>query len=185
MVIREPVEHDPFPYGLDRLVAVWPHQGHPAEIVRELKYGRATAVVTELAEKMTPIAPPADLLTWVPASPSRRRRRGFDQCELLARAVARRLGRPARPLLRRVDDVAQTSRDREGRAVGPSLAPQGRRLRFGPSVVLVDDVFTTGATMRAAAAVLRDRGAGAVIGLVATQVSGPTTLHSPAHPSTI
>ena len=160
--------------GCDGLcvVSVWAHTGPAAELVRELKYGRATAVVTELAAAMAAVAPPADLVTWVPASPARRRQRGFDQGELLARAIARRIGLPVRRSLRRLDDDPQTSRQREGRFRGPEFAPVGRRLRFRPSVLLVDDVITTGSSLRSAASVLRARGAGPVGGLVATHAVG-------------
>lgn len=157
--------------GLDGGVAAWDHAGDAAQLVKDLKYGRATAVVTELADALAEIAPDADVVTWAPASPARRRRRGFDQSELLARAFARRQRLPARRLLRRVDDLAQTARDLEGRRSGPSLAAVGRRLRFKPTVILVDDVSTTGATLASAADVLRRRGAGSVIGLVVTLVS--------------
>ena len=152
-----------------RITAVWLHEAEPAELVRELKYGRATAVVTELAEAMAEVAPEADLVTWVPASSDRRRRRGFDQGELLARSIARRLRVPVRKTLRRTDDHPQTARELAGRLVGPDFAGVGRRLRFKPSVVVVDDVCTTGSTLRSAAASLRSRGAGRVDGLVATQ----------------
>ena len=149
--------------------AVWSHSGRPAELVRELKYGRATSVVTELAEAMAVhVGRGVDLITWVPASPARRRRRGFDQGELLARAIGRRRRIPVRRLLVRVDDVAQTARDLEGRRRGPSFSPVGRRLRSGPVVLVVDDVTTTGSTLRAAGSLLRRRGAGSVSGLVAT-----------------
>ena len=168
---NDPTSVDPTPAPLDWLVAAWPHRGRPADLVRELKYGRATVVVTKLAGAMTAIAPKAEVVTWIPASPSRRRRRGFDQGELLARAVARRLRLPARRLLRRTDDIAQTSRGLEGRLLGPDFEAVGRRLRFKPRVILVDDVCTTGSTLRSAAAVLRARGAGWVCGLVATKAT--------------
>ena len=137
--------------------ACWAHQGRAAELVRELKYGRATAAVTPLADAMARLVPPVDLITWAPASAERRRSRGFDQAELLARAVAGRTGLRVRRLVRRGSDTPQTARDR------------GRRLRRLPSVLVVDDVATTGATLRAMAALLRDRGAGDVFGLVVTQ----------------
>ncbi len=154
--------------GIDVGFAAWPHEGRAAALVRELKYERATAVVTELAERLAVIAPDADLVTWVPASPARRRQRGFDQSELLARAVARRCRVPARRLLRRTDDTPQTARDLAGRHRGPGLSAAGRRLRFEPIVLLVDDVSTTGASLAAAAGVVRGRGAGTIVGLVAT-----------------
>lgn len=165
--MRTPTDSNPNP--LVSITAAWPHEGQPAELVRELKYGRATAVVTELAETMAAIAPEADMVVWVPASPDRRRQRGFDQGELLARAIARRLRLPVRKKLRRVDDVPQTTRELEGRLAGPEFAGRGSRMRFKPRVLLVDDVCTTGSTVRAASAVLRARGAGQVHGLVATR----------------
>ncbi len=172
--------------GLDLGVAAWRHADRAADLVRELKYGRATSVVTELAERLAEIAPDADLVTWAPASPSRRRQRGFDQSELLAHAVARRRRAPVRRLLRRTDDTAQTSRDLAGRRSGPSLVATGRRLRFKPTVLLVDDVTTTGATLAAAAEVLRERGAGSVIGLVVTTAAPETPVrHAPAAASSL
>jgi len=163
------------------VIAAWPHSGVAADLVRELKYGRATGVVTELAGAMVTVAPSADVVTWIPASPARRRRRGFDQGELLARAIARRLGLPIRKALRRVDDEPQTSRRRDGRLLGPEFAGGGRRLRFTPTVLLVDDVVTTGSTLRSAAEVLRSRGAGRVCGLVATHALAP--VRTAEHPS--
>lgn len=158
--------------ALDDVRSCWPHAGPHAALIHELKYGRATSVVTELADALAEIAPPSDLVTWVPCSPSRRRQRGFDQSELLARAVAGRLGVRARRLLRRVDDDAQTARDLSARLEGPDFVSVGRRLRFSPTVLLVDDVLTTGATLRSAAAVVRDRGGARVVGLTVTRAGG-------------
>jgi len=155
--------------SLHELIWVWPHVGRAAELVCRLKYGRATAAVSELAQAMAEVSPEADLVTWIPASPSRRRQRGFDQGELLARALARRRRVRVRRLLRRSDDAPQTGRDRDGRVAGPSLASCGPALRSSPTVVVVDDVSTTGTTLRCAAALLRSRGAGRVYGLVATR----------------
>ena len=156
---------------LQELISVWPHEGRPAELVCRLKYARSTAVVSELAAAMAALAPEVDVVTWVPASPSRRRRRGFDQGELLARALARRRRVRVRRLLRRSDDEPQTGRGLDGRAAGPELVPCGPRLRSGPTVLVVDDVSTTGTTLRCAASVLRSRGASTVFGLVATQAT--------------
>ena len=155
-----------------RVVAASVHAGDAAVLVRRLKYGRLSAAVSPLADAMADVAPPADLITWVPASRSRRRERGFDQSELLARAVARRLRVPVRRALRRVDDSPQTTRSRDGRALGPDLTATGRWIEGGTRVLLVDDVVTTGATLQAAAEALAGHGAAEVVGLVATRVVG-------------
>ena len=155
--------------GVDELWSGWCHEGGAAELVRALKYGRITSAVTPIADRMASVvaAPQVvDVVTWVPCSPTRRSQRGFDPAELLARAVARRLGLRARAMLRRLDDEPQTARSREGRLAGPRLAVRAGRVRG--SVLVVDDVCTTGSTLRAAAAALRAGGAAAVVAAVAT-----------------
>ena len=162
--------------GLDDFAACWIHAGEAAALVRSLKYGRSTAQVTLIATRMAAVAPAADVVTWVPCTPERRRRRGFDPAELLARALARRLGLPVRGSLRRLDQQPQTARSRAGRLAGPEL--RVRRARIGGRVLVVDDVCTTGSTLRTAAAALRSAGAGSVAAAVAT-VSGKLPTHRP------
>ena len=155
--------------GVDALWAGWCHEGAAAELVRALKYGRKTAVVTLIADRMASVASAGlapDMVTWVPCSPARHRERGFDPAELLARAYARRMGLRARRLLRRLDDEPQTSRSLQGRLAGPRMAV--RRGRLGGLILVVDDVCTTGSTLRVAASALRAGGAAAVVAAVAT-----------------
>jgi predicted amidophosphoribosyltransferase len=150
-------------------------------LVRALKYGGATAVVTELADAIAAIAPAADIVTWIPSTPAHRRGRGFDPSELLARAVARRRKLSVRRLVRRCDGDAQTDRDRQGRLVGPDFRPVGRhRGSVRPRVLLVDDVCTTGSTLRAAAAAVRQWGAGSVVAAVATVARAGPVARGPA-----
>lgn len=103
-----------------------------------------------------------DVVTWAPTTSDHRRRRGHDHAALVARVVARSLGVPARPLLRRHPGPAQTGRSARDRwADGPRFSPMGQ-LVPGTRVLVVDDVVTTGATMARAASALRSAGASVV-----------------------
>ena len=159
--------------GVEVVKACWLHEGKAADLIRRLKYRRDTAAVTAIADALAAIAPASSdfkLLTWVPCTPQRHRSRGFDPAELIARALARRLCKRAKPLLRRLDDKPQTSRGRQGRLVGPSLALRSKHQRLSGRVLVVDDVCTTGSTLRAAATALRSAGSGEVAAVVATAV---------------
>ena len=103
------------------------------------------------------------VVTWAPTTPDRARERGFDQAELLARAVARHLDLPVRRRLRRLAGVHQTGRSADERRGAPRFTAPGG---VPNTVLVVDDVCTTGATMSAAAAALRTAGARTVHGLV-------------------
>jgi predicted amidophosphoribosyltransferase len=104
-----------------------------------------------------------DLVTWAPTSAERRRERGFDQAELLARAVGRRLRLPVKGLLERRPGAPQTGRNATDRHLGPRFTTKPSP----PAVLLVDDVVTTGATLAAAASALRLGGANRVLAVTA------------------
>jgi predicted amidophosphoribosyltransferase len=155
--------------------AVLRYEGGGRRLVLALKYGNARPVVKALAGAIARRVrhERVDVVTWPPTSAGRRRRRGYDQAELLARAVAWRLEVPCRPLLRRVDDPRgpQTGRSRAERLDGPVFVA---RQRVRGAVLVVDDVVTTGATLRAAEAALLAAGARSVrtIAAAATPSSG-------------
>lgn len=128
-------------------------------LLRRLKYGNGRTVVARLAQGMASLVEPgwADVITWAPTSAERKRERGYDQAELLARSVAKCLRAPCRAVLRRAPGHGpQTGRTRAERLDGPVFL--GRRQVFG-RVLLIDDVVTTGATLQSAAASLRALGA--------------------------
>ncbi len=96
-----------------------------------------------------------DVVTWVPASPANRRRRGYDQGLLLARSVARYGRLPIRRLLTRRGGP-QKGRGREERLAGVELWPV---CPVPMSVLVVDDVVTTGTSLQQSASALRHGGA--------------------------
>ncbi|MGZ4729572.1 MAG: ComF family protein [Acidimicrobiales bacterium] len=159
--------------GLDAVVSVLRFDGAGRDLLLALKYGNRRSsldlLATAMAATVAPllVGPELDgprLVTWAPTSARRRRRRGFDQAELLARAVARRLGRRASATLRRTSIAPQTGLDARQRHLGPTF----RVLRpVSGHVLLVDDVVTTGATLAAAASALRSAGVSGVIGVTA------------------
>jgi predicted amidophosphoribosyltransferase len=130
-----------------------------------LKYRNRRAAAKVLAAVLVrrlglvgPGRPHHDLVTWAPTSRRRSAERGYDQAELLARAVAAELGVPCRRLLYRTHGAPQTGRSRTERLAG--LDGPAFRVRPGraPRVLVVDDVVTTGATLVAAGEALRAAG---------------------------
>lgn len=110
-----------------------------------------------------------DVVTWVPVSKKRRRKRRYDQSELLARSACRRWDtQPVRLLEKTVDNPPQSGlRDlaaRRANVLGVYEAVNEARIR-GARVLLVDDIYTTGATMAECARVLREAGAADVMGV--------------------
>jgi len=158
------------PSGCDLCRALLAYEGAARKLVTGLKYRNDRAVLGWLAGGLAElVVPPAGaVVTWAPTSGRRRRQRGYDQAELLARAVARRWQRPCRALLQRRPGPPQTGRSLADRLAGVPFVPASGGRRPSPThVVVVDDVLTTGATLRTAALALRSAGAVWVAGLTA------------------
>lgn len=139
------------------------------------KHGRrdvGLALAAALAKRFS--APPGVTLVPVPTTTARRRERGFDQGALLAHELGRRSGAGVLAVLRQSAGDAQRGRSRSAR-----LDARGRfrcenpRLVEDARVVLVDDVVTTGATLRDCAAVLSDAGARCVGAIVVAYAPEP------------
>jgi ComF family protein len=146
-------------------------------LVHALKYGHSPWLAGDLSEWLHGCVlarwprEPFDLICPVPLHRRRERTRGYNQSALLARALARRLGLPAAPrLLERIRDTPrQTRLDAAARRANVAgafrIRPGSGPLAWGRTILLVDDVMTTGATLDAAARALRDAGAGRVFAL--------------------
>jgi ComF family protein len=144
-------------------------KGPARALVHELKYRRGLFALEDMTALLAGNPHTAGFLRGaalvpVPLHPRKKRERGYNQGEELARALARRLGGGtgvAELLTRVMDTKTQTNLDREKRranlknafALAPGV-PINPDLRY----VLIDDVFTTGSTLNACAAVLRRAG---------------------------
>ncbi len=149
----------------------------PADrLVHALKYEGWRELSDLMARRMSRIPLP-DGVPWhravlvpVPTTRSRRRSRGYNQADALARALSRTVGRPrVRALRRRPGGRTQVALHPDQRRANVSNAfsarpKAGDRIRGRP-VLLVDDVLTTGATATAAARVLEGAGAEGVVAL--------------------
>jgi predicted amidophosphoribosyltransferase len=165
----------PPPPGIDRWVAPFAYDGVVRELVARAKYHGRHAALGWLAARMGDAwlaagAPVPDMLTWVPAARARRRARGLDHARVLGRSVATRLGVPSIPVLVRRDRDPQAQRPLADRRRGPVVSP---RRSVSGTVLLVDDVATTGATLRVCADALRRAGAGSVVALTAARTAPP------------
>jgi ComF family protein len=158
-----------FPW--DRLISAFKFQRR-VELAKPLAALLDEAIGREASRDAGPGPAPPGLVVPVPLSAARLAERGFNQAWELARRVARRRGLPSAPdaLLRVLDRAAQatlTSEERR-RNLRNAFAPAspGRSGHAAPlaglDVALVDDVMTTGATAREAAAALLRGGASSV-----------------------
>lgn len=147
------------------------YEGPLARLIQLMKFGRERALASELARPLARalgegrerdrgrVELPAEAITFVPMSAKSQRARGFNQAELLARCLEGRTGRPVHATLRKAREtraqVELAGQERRENMVG-AFAP------LGPArcddILLVDDVFTTGATVEEGARALLDAG---------------------------
>jgi len=106
-----------------------------------------------------------DLITWVPLSKKRRRKRGYDQAELLAHAIAAELNTEAVPTLQKTRDTTPLSslggkEERKATLSGAYTALDGVS---GKRILLIDDIITTGTSLSECARCLLMAGAEEVL----------------------
>jgi ComF family protein len=149
--------------------APFAYEATARRLVVALKTRGATRAAAFMAREIAARAPPALLagtLVPVPAHPARRRREGLNHAASLATALGRAARMPlADPLARRRSSTPQVGLARRERIAGARDSVVVRRAPPGGRLVLVDDVYTTGATLDACARVLARAGAREVAAL--------------------
>lgn len=158
--------------GLDGAAAGLLYTGEAARMMHRFKY-RRECYLAETFAAFLPLPEKADCILPVPLFPARQRLRGYNQSELLARCVARATGMPINGfLLSRVrDTLSQTTLDHDARARNVRGAFRAEGEVKGLAILLVDDVFTTGATVGECARTLKAAGAVRVYALAACAAS--------------
>jgi ComF family protein len=164
------------PPAFDRLLAAWSYEPPIDEVIRRLKYGRLEFLADDLAQGVAAVIAAEswgyDWVTAVPLHWRRRLARGYDQAALLAAAVARSLSLPYRPFLVRArstpPQVSRTAAGRRDNVAGAFRCRfRGAAALEDATLLLVDDVATTGATLHAATLALKTAGAARVTAAVA------------------
>ena len=148
------------------------------EAILEFKFQGRAAVAEPLGEEVARCAAERfggefDVVTWVPVSRKRLRKRGYDQSELLARSACRRWGTLPVAMLRKIVDTPPQSSLKEAAArranvIGAYEAVNTEKIR-NSRILLIDDIFTTGATMEECVRVLKEAGAASVVCVTAAR----------------
>ena len=150
-----------------RLKHVWigtEYDGSAKRLIRLLKYERARMAARPIAERILeslPYLPAHTIITHIPTATSRHRARGYDQAELIAKIIAKQLGLRHAALLERFGQTRQVGSTKQQRI---AQAAEMFRINMpehtaGASVLLIDDILTTGASVESAAKILKTAGA--------------------------
>lgn len=136
-------------------------------------FALAGPLAAVMVERWPAWSPPVDLILPIPLHPKRERRRGYNQSALLARHIGEAVGLPVngRALRRTRHTRPQVTLNPQERLENVQGAFEADSEHVGGRhVLLIDDVFTTGATMSAAAAALQAAGAATVSGYCLARV---------------
>ena len=161
------------PPAFARTIALFRYEFPVDRLIQALKYGHQLALATWLGHRLGDrlVAADYDLLLPLPLHPSRLRTRGFNQSLEIARVTSKALAIPMNPAIltriRATPPQAELPLKERGRNVRGAF--ECARDLAGKRILLVDDVMTTGSTLREAARILKLHGAGQITVAVAAR----------------
>lgn len=176
--------------NFDRVYSFGSYEGALQRLIHLFKYGKVETLARPLGRLLIqaiPLDQRFDVIMAMPIHWRKRFERGFNQAELLARPVARRYGMKLCGSLRRkryAKSQASLTEAQRTENLKDAFEVRNCASLAGKHVLLIDDVFTTGATLRAAAAALKGAGVARVSALTLARVdrgsSGAGPVSSPA-----
>ena len=164
----------PAPPPLQGIITTGRHTGQLQRLVHALKYDNARVIAqplgARLAARLEQQHWQIDVVAAVPLHVHRLQERGYNQAKLVSQQVAELLGKPdvSNAIHRDHDTRSQVGLNRAQRQQNVADAFRAEPVVAGQHILLIDDVFTTGATLQACAQALVDSGAAAVFGLTIT-----------------
>ena len=171
----EPVSSELNAASSELTTSVWEYEGLMEKLIYKIKFDGRYHIIDELVEKAMAKVKfnlPADTyITYVPMRPKKERQRGFNQSELIARKLGQLLHQVEQPLLEKTKDnrsqVGLGPKEREENVKGAfrattqsgTLTDEKFHFKQAPkNVLLVDDIYTTGATVKECVRVLKKAG---------------------------
>jgi len=155
------------------IAALYYEEGPTKEIIHNLKYNSVIELAPVLGKAMAKTLKDNILgenifITWAPLHPRRLAQRGFNQSELLAKTIAKESKLPMANLLLKKKNTkrqVELKGDRRRKNLAGVFTFKKCDIR-GKTIVIIDDVTTTGATLNECAKVLKEKGAKEIWGLV-------------------
>jgi len=156
--------------NLEEIIGCWEYEGLAKKIIFKIKYEGVFDAINELIEMAFEIRelylPEGTMITFVPMFKGKEKIRGFNQAELIAKKLGKTTGKEVSSLLEKIKDTSsQIELDKEERLANVKNSFQIKEKTICPNnILLVDDVWTSGATMKECAKILKRAGAKRIFG---------------------
>lgn len=167
-----------FEVDIDLGRSAFDYTGEIPRLIKNFKYKNRRYLAKIFAHELMPLAyknfPKADVMVYVPMTDRAKRKRGYNQTELLANELSSLTGLPvSQALIKRKDTARQATLDRTKRMrnLEGTFALTDKTAFDGKRVIIIDDVTTTGATAEVIAKLLKKHGAAEVYLLTVASVS--------------